>query len=367
MKKGGYFLKRLLLSTLAFLLVMTLPFTTYAQTHEFKDIPKTHRFYNDIQLLVSLDIIDKTPTFDVQRAVTRGEVAEMMVRARGLDGKQRTTHFSDVPPNHAKSGYIQTAAEEGILSGFPDGTFRPNEIVTRGQMALFLVNTFKLTETKDIQFKDVGKNMKAYEAIKKIVAAEITSGFEDKTFRPDTKLQRGQVASFTARALSYELSIPLELRGQYGVNVDLPAGEYLLFAPKDKETKIEVEDASRDLLYTVTIPAGMNRFVELEDGQFFATTDVQAVLAHWNMFDKSSGAFANGEFRVGIDIPEGKYLLLPLGKQYHGYYQITDSSNPFKAKVKKEGDIFEAAIVDVKNGDYLYVSHAGALLPKEKK
>ncbi len=55
-----------------------------------------------------------------------------------------STGFSDVPTSHWAAAWIKQLAAEGITGGFPDGTYRPDGTVTRAQMAVFLVNTFKL-------------------------------------------------------------------------------------------------------------------------------------------------------------------------------------------------------------------------------
>ncbi|TXC81597.1 S-layer homology domain-containing protein [Metabacillus litoralis] len=51
---------------------------------------------------------------------------------------QRDTKFKDVDKSSVASGYIASAVEEGIISGFLDNTYRPNEPVTRAQMAIFV-------------------------------------------------------------------------------------------------------------------------------------------------------------------------------------------------------------------------------------
>ena len=89
-----------------------------------------------------------------------------------------------VSANQKASGYIASAVEAGIIQGFLDKTYRPDETVTRGQMAIFLSRAFQLTEEADVPFRDVSSSMKSYVHIKRIVAENITSGYEDRTYRP---------------------------------------------------------------------------------------------------------------------------------------------------------------------------------------
>lgn len=64
----------------------------------------------------------------------------MVSKATGLDGSKRDTKFSGVTAGYATSVYIDSAVKAGVLSGYTDGTTRSNEIVNRGQMAVFLVD-----------------------------------------------------------------------------------------------------------------------------------------------------------------------------------------------------------------------------------
>lgn len=80
-------------------------------------------------------------TFRPEETLTRAEAAAIMVRLLNLDKdvKQGETIFSDVMDTHWASGYVNKAVEEGIIAGYGDGTFRPDEYVTYHQMVKMLV------------------------------------------------------------------------------------------------------------------------------------------------------------------------------------------------------------------------------------
>lgn len=178
----------------------------------FKDVPTTHSFYQEINYLSSKSYINgfQNGTFRPDDTVTRAAAATMIGRALGLDGVQVDSTFKDVPKVSYASGYIESAVKEGIIKGYTDGTFRPNEVVTRGQMAIFLARAFKLNNTINYSFTDVAPSSSAYDSIKKILAAGITQGYEDYTYRPYQQLTRGQFSAFLARALeeSFRVSPP---------------------------------------------------------------------------------------------------------------------------------------------------------------
>lgn len=176
------------------------------QTTSFKDVPSSYTFYEEIQFLVELGIIAgyEDGTFRPNQEVTRAQAAIMLARELGFENEPPTqTDFSDVSPSSVASGYIQVAVEFGIIQGFQDGTFRPNEPVTRGQLAILLSRSFDLTESEEVTFHDVSPSSAAYPYIGKLVYAGITYGYEDGTFKPNQPVTRGQFAAFMTRAIIY--------------------------------------------------------------------------------------------------------------------------------------------------------------------
>jgi len=203
-------MKKKVTSVFLSLLLLVSFVVPYAQAATFKDVSSNYTFYREVNYLTGKGIITGYPdgTFRPNESVTRAAAAIMIGRALGLDGTQRKTKFPDVGASSVASGYIQSAVEAGIISGFTDGTFRPNESVTRGQLAIFLSRAFNLKETTSVTFTDVSTSSAAYPYIGKLLAAKITTGYTDNTYRPNVKVTRGQFSAFMARALD-----PLYLPG----------------------------------------------------------------------------------------------------------------------------------------------------------
>ncbi|MCP3764337.1 S-layer homology domain-containing protein [Domibacillus sp. A3M-37] len=155
----------------------------------FSDVPAGYGFYNDIMALTSQGIINgfDDNSFRPDENVTRRQAAIMMLRALELpyDGMDVTVAIE----------------KHGIMSGYTDGHFYENRPVTRAQMAIILANAFDLTKTAPISFIDVHDKMKAYEAIKQVVAANISKGYTNNTFRPDQPVIRQEFAALLNRAL----------------------------------------------------------------------------------------------------------------------------------------------------------------------
>ncbi|WP_338452579.1 S-layer homology domain-containing protein [Niallia oryzisoli] len=198
------------LITLVFLLGLLSPITSKAEG--LSDISDTYTFYDEVFYLLSKNVISGFPdgTFRANETVTRGQVAIMIGRALGFNGEPRNTQFADVNTNVTGSGYIASAVEEGIISGFPDGSYRPYEAVTRGQMAIFLNRAYTLTTGETNSFTDVSSNMSAYQAILNVAFNGIASGYPDGSYRPYQSVTRGQFSAFMARTIEPSFRAPIQ-------------------------------------------------------------------------------------------------------------------------------------------------------------
>ncbi len=132
-------------------------------------------------------------------------MAVFLVRALGEQPSASTAvRFSDVASDTRHAGYMTRLAELGITSGFSDGTFRPDESVTRAQMASFLVSALgnlNPGNPNTASFSDVSTDNSHAGAIAGLAAGGVTSGYGDGTFRPGEPVTRAQMASFLAKAL----------------------------------------------------------------------------------------------------------------------------------------------------------------------
>ena len=176
---------------------------------EFTDVKSTQWFSQHIGYLANHDQISgyNDRSFRPYQVITRGEAAALIGRALTYDGAKTDTVFNDVPSTSFASGYIQQAVEANIITGYDDGTFRPEKTVTRAEMAILISKAFKLntnTTTKN-NFVDVSKSMASYPYILPIIEARVTEGFSDNTFRPYSDMTRSEFAAFLTRVQTDEV------------------------------------------------------------------------------------------------------------------------------------------------------------------
>jgi parallel beta-helix repeat protein len=102
------------------------------------------------------------------------------------------SRFSDVT-GHWAAAYIEALAERNVIGGFPDGTYRPNEPVTRAQFAAIVNAAFSPTpERSGVNFPDVRSDFWGNAAIQSAYRGNFLSGYPDATFRPNQQIPRVQ-------------------------------------------------------------------------------------------------------------------------------------------------------------------------------
>lgn len=111
--------------------------------------------------------------------------------------------FADTA-GHWAERHIAEAVRRGIVSGYPDGTFRPDAPITRAEFTALVARVLRLPEPADWApgYTDQAQiGDWARKAIAQAAAAGIVSGFDDGRFRPDEPLTREQMAVILARAM----------------------------------------------------------------------------------------------------------------------------------------------------------------------
>ena len=142
-------------------------------------------------------------TFGPDRNMTRAEVTTMFARllTEQIEAdKSYANTFNDVPKSHWAADYIGYMQQFGIITGYPDGSFRPDAPVARAEFAAIASRFEKLTEgTKS--FTDVPAAYWAAKYINFAATRGWVNGYPDGTFRPKDPITRAEVAAVTCRLL----------------------------------------------------------------------------------------------------------------------------------------------------------------------
>ncbi|OLN24140.1 hypothetical protein BTO30_01635 [Domibacillus antri] len=137
--------------------------------------------------------------------ITRGEAAILIGKALGYDGAVRKTRFTDVTDQVLASGYIEQLAQNKIITGFSDKTFRPYDEVSRAEMAILIAKAYKIKTSTVSTMKDLSANVTGYQYINGMINAGIVTGFADNTFRPGMKITRAEFAKFLSLTMNPDM------------------------------------------------------------------------------------------------------------------------------------------------------------------
>lgn len=184
-----------------------------ASLPRFADVPVGAVFYADIEWAVTSGVATGYTggIFRPTAAVTREAMAAFLYRAvqgsavPACGGGQRT--FSDVPAAHPFCGAIEWLAANGITTGYPDGTFRPGDPVSREAIAAFLYRSMTSGDDPECtsatrRFTDVRAADTFCGVIEWTAAQGISTGWTDGTYRPCTSVARQAMAAFLHRAFT---------------------------------------------------------------------------------------------------------------------------------------------------------------------
>ncbi|GIQ70870.1 peptidase S8 [Xylanibacillus composti] len=164
----------------------------------FRDI-QGHWAEKYIVDLASKDIVSGYPDFRFapNGKLTRAEATFMLVQALSPSRTNRTPAFKDVNRNHWAYEAIAQASAEGWIAGYPDGTFAPNKLLTRMEMAVLLSQAMQVKGIagRSAPFKDVPGTQWGADRVRALKQLGWISGYEDNTFRPGSTSTRAEFVS----------------------------------------------------------------------------------------------------------------------------------------------------------------------------
>lgn len=184
-------------------------------TSTFGDVPTSHWAWEFIERLYAAGITGGcgSGNYCPSNLVTRAQMAVFLLR--GIHGASyvppavgAATGFSDVPPDYWAAAWIRQLAAEGITTGCGGGHYCPERVVTRAQMAVFLLRSkygssyIPPTVGSSTGFTDVDPSYWAAAWIKQLVAEGITSGCGTGTYCPESPVTRAQMAVFLVRTFN---------------------------------------------------------------------------------------------------------------------------------------------------------------------
>ena len=179
-------------------------------TSTFSDVLPNHWAFQYINEIFNAGLTTGYPdgTYRPENPVTRAEMAVFLLNALGISPGPLpgVPSFSDIDGHWAEI-YIEELYDQNITGGYPDGTYRPENRVTRAEMAVFLLNAIGVvppTIDGSHEFNDIeGHWAEAF--IEELYDQGITGGYPDGTYRPENRVTRAEMAVFLVSAFNITL------------------------------------------------------------------------------------------------------------------------------------------------------------------
>ena len=182
---------------------VTTPNTDSSYKPDFQDLDSVEWARTAINGLAMRGMISGRDqyTFDPNANITRAEYCQILMGAINALGANGESTFADVPSTAWYYNAVSVASQLGIVSGYGDGNFGPNDLITRQDMALMTYKTAQIMNKSlepvnaEITFEDSHEIADyAFEAVMTLQKAGIINGMTDTTFEPLSNATRAQSA-----------------------------------------------------------------------------------------------------------------------------------------------------------------------------
>ncbi|MEO4055184.1 S-layer homology domain-containing protein [Solibacillus sp. CAU 1738] len=184
--------------------VIIAPTTTDAATYTklFKDVTKKNPNFDVIHMMAEKGVISGYPdgTFKPNQTLSRKHAAALITRT--VKTLPKTSTFKapkDLSINNAYYSDIKNLMEAGLLELDKKGNINPEAPLTRGEMAKIIAIAYQLDTKETHPLSDVSTKYDPY--VTALYQANVTSGYEDRTFRENTYLTRAHYTAFIYRAM----------------------------------------------------------------------------------------------------------------------------------------------------------------------
>lgn len=144
---------------------------------------------------------DEKGLFNPNNSITRAEVAQMFYNLLNDKGYTGAPSFNDVSSEAWYYVAVTALSSKGVLSGYDDGSFKPNASVTRAEFVAIVSRFYDLEEGQVVPFDDVPENHWAYEPIMSALSVGWLKESNAGSFRPEESMTRAETAQITNAAL----------------------------------------------------------------------------------------------------------------------------------------------------------------------
>lgn len=177
----------------------------------FTDVDANHWAENDIAKLSNAGYINgyEDGSFAPNAFITRAEFVTIINKVKGATARSYKS-YPDVSADAWYADQIDIAATAGFITGYDDGSIRPDACISRAEVAVVCYKAWNLSPEGQLYFTDSGSiGSWAQTQIATLVSKNVLSGYEDGSFRPGDAITRAEVAKIVSRMIDMSSSQPI--------------------------------------------------------------------------------------------------------------------------------------------------------------
>ncbi|HHX30697.1 MAG TPA: hypothetical protein GX720_05670 [Clostridiaceae bacterium] len=171
----------------------------------FRDVPPGAWYFEYVENMAIREIVHGYGTsgqFRPDNPIQRQHLAKIAVRAAGLEYEGMTADFPDVDPGGEMSPYIAALMDSGVIQGYPDGTFRPTIDVSRAELSAIISRVFHLRLYGEARTFDDLSGHWSEEEVAILISNGIVKGYADGSFRPNNPITRAEASKIVTIAMA---------------------------------------------------------------------------------------------------------------------------------------------------------------------
>lgn len=138
-------------------------------------------------------------TFKPSKAVTRAEMATLLARSGAAKATTSGTGFPDLKASHWAAAFVKQTQASGLMQGYPDGEFKSEQGITRTELAAIAFNYLGLKREETSVYSDVKSGNWAFGIISALSKVDVMVGYPDGTFKPNQKVTRAEAVTVINR------------------------------------------------------------------------------------------------------------------------------------------------------------------------
>lgn len=201
--------------------------------------------------------------------ITRAEFVALVNRAFKIQNSETTYGFSDVEPAAWYYGPVLAGRAAGYISGYPDGSFKPTNTITRQEAAAIITKLLGLSATDKgvIEFFSDYRSIDnwARASVNALVAQGIMNGFSDKTFRAQKHITRAETIVTLERALQFSQKGNSGIKGIVKLAHQPVKGAAVKVFVKGSPEVLKETVTGEDGVFTFTVPQGQYEITAVQD------------------------------------------------------------------------------------------------------